>query len=114
MQIFGGFHTVIQWIILLVPNYWVRLIAFTLMGLCQLKISCSYTWLYELVPPQKKSHVSSFMNSYDCATVLVVCFYILYVSKYWLFLYIFMTLLGTLCYGVIIMLVPESPRWLLI
>ena len=114
MQLFAGAHTIIQWITLLVPNYWVRLISYTLMGFCQVKASCSYTWLYELVPPRNKSHVSSFINSYDYGTVLVVCVYILHVNRNWLWLFLFMTSLGTVSYGVMMLFLPESPRWLLI
>lgn len=46
---FGFFHIAAQWVMLLVPNYWVRMGCFIVFGACQLKNNICYTWLFELL-----------------------------------------------------------------
>ena len=33
-KLFGTIHILCQWLMILVPNYWVRLLSFGLMGFC--------------------------------------------------------------------------------
>ena len=99
---------------LLVPNYWVRMFSFALMGLLQLKNSVCYTWLFGLIHSKNKQSVCSFLNAYDTLTTSVTCIYFVYVSKEWFYLYFFMTVLGTFSFLVTILVVPEAPRWLLV
>jgi len=49
IMFFGSIHTACQFLIIFVPNYYVRFFGFALMGSCQLKNSISYVWLFDLV-----------------------------------------------------------------
>jgi|LauGreDrversion4_2_1035121.scaffolds.fasta_scaffold240266_1 inner membrane protein involved in colicin E2 resistance len=44
----------------------------------------------------------------------VICLYSLFISRNWFYLYLFMTSIGTLSFLIVLLLVPESPKWLLI
>ena len=49
IKLFGTIQLICNWCMLLVPNYWARLVAFAVMGLCQLKNAACYTLLFEMV-----------------------------------------------------------------
>lgn len=44
----------------------------------------------------------------------VICLYSLFISRNWFYLQLFMTSIGTLSFLIVLLLVPESPKWLLI
>lgn len=54
------------------------------------------------------------MNAWDTATMAISCLFFILISRHWFWLYFTMTLLGTISYTVIMLTVPESPRWLLL
>ena len=96
MTVFGFAHLACQWVLLLCPFYWARLVAFAMMGFCQIKICCCYSWLFELVPEKHKALSSTFLNAYDVGCVMLVCLYFMQISKYWFPLYMTLTVLGTI------------------
>jgi MFS family permease len=49
LAFFGFFHLICQWVMLLIPSYWVRFGTFAVMGFCQLKNAVCYSWLFEIV-----------------------------------------------------------------
>jgi hypothetical protein len=67
---------------------------FGLMGICQLKNSTSYTWLFGLIKRKEASLCIGFLNFYDAFSVSVICFYFIFVSKDW-----FPLMLTTTCLG---------------
>ena len=99
--------------IILVPSYWVRLIAFAVMGLAQLKTNICYTWLFSIVHTSNKSSVCSFLNAFDTSTMLTTCLYFQFISREWFWLYLVMTVLASMSFIILMAFVPESPRWLL-
>lgn len=99
---------------LLVPNYWVRLLCFAVQGLCQLKNSVCITWLFSLVHSNNKSQACSLLNAWDTLTLFVTCIYFQYVTREWFWLYLVLTSLGTISYLTMIFVLPEAPMWLLI
>jgi MFS family permease len=75
MRFFGGINLLAQLLVIFVPNYYSRLIGFTLMGMTQLKGSISYVWMFESVETKDKSTVCGIMNCFDAATLGVMCIY---------------------------------------
>jgi len=112
MALFGTLHCLIQFIIILVPDYTVRLVSYGIMGACQLKNSVSYMWLFGLLQTKHKSVCCGIMNAWDTSTLTVTTLYFMYVSKDWLPIMLAATILATI--GHLIMLfMPERPIWLL-
>jgi hypothetical protein len=99
---------------LLVPNYWVRMATFALMGFLMLKNQVCYIWMFQLVHSKDKSAVCSVVNAFDTLTMCITCIYFEWVSKHWFWLYFGMTALGTASYVLIMLFIPEAPKWLLI
>jgi len=113
MAVFGTIHVICQFTILLVPIYWVRMIAFAGMGACQFKNSTCFCWLFDMVESKHKSTVCGIINSFDMLTLSVIASYFLCLSRYWFALFAIMTILGALSLIFLLICVPESPKWLL-
>jgi len=114
MAVFAALHLFSQFIIIFVPVYTVRLVGFAMMGFCQLKNSVSYVWLFDLVETKHKSIVCGIMNSFDNITMTVLCLYFKFVSRHWTYLFYLLETLGVLSYIVLMLCVPDSPKWLLL
>ena len=97
---------------LLVPNYYVRLIGFFCVGASQVKNTAAYNWLSESVAVADKSTAYTIINIVDAIPLLVICLYIMFISKDWFHLNFLIVILG---YSALIVLFycPESPQWLL-
>ena len=74
-KIFGSLHILCHWIILMVPNYYMRMFAFGFMGFCMLKNSVCYMWLFSLVDSKNKPIACSILNAWDTVTMAVCCAY---------------------------------------
>lgn len=110
---FGSIHSLAQFTIIFVPNYYVRFIAFVIMGSCQIKNSVSYVWLFDLVRQNDKPIAVGILNSWDCVTLAVTCLYFKFVSRNWFGLYFFMSVVGLVSLLILTFIIPESPKWLL-
>jgi hypothetical protein len=101
-------------IIIFVPNYYVRLVAFTLMGVCQLKNSVSYVWMFDLLETRHKSIACGILNAFDNMTLGLTAVYYMFISRNWIYLQFFMSSVAFLCTLAVLIFVPESPKWHLI
>lgn len=101
-------------IIIFVPNYYVRLVAFTLMGVCQLKNSVSYVWMFDLLETKHKSIACGILNAFDNMTLGLTAVYYMFISRNWIYLQFFMSSVAFLCTLAVLIFVPESPKWHLI
>jgi hypothetical protein len=113
MRVFGGINCMAQLMIIFVPNYYVRMAGYTLMGMSQLKNGVSYVWLFESVETKHKSTVCGIMNCVDAATIGVLCFYFMH-NPNWFPIEMAMTTLSCTCCLIVMIFMPESPKWCLI
>jgi MFS family permease len=113
MSIFGSVHVLSQFLILLIPDYTVRLVSFGIMGLCQLKNSTSYVWLFGLIRKKDTSISCGILNSWDSTTLFLLSLYFLHVDKSWYGIFLGMTILGLVALLFMILVSPENPKWLL-
>lgn len=81
MSIFGTIHIGAQFVIILVPNYWVRLVMMGVMGLGQLKGAISYCWLFSLIMRKDNQMSVGLLNAIDSLTLTVLALYFTFVSK---------------------------------
>jgi len=112
--IFLGVNFASQALVIFNASYTARLIAFIGLGISNIKNSVAYVWLFEMVESNSKPVVCTFVNVLDTFTMVVIGFYLFFVSIEWFPLY-----MGTLSVTgcallLIIMFMPESPKWLLI
>lgn len=54
-----------------------------------------------------------FLNAFDSLTLTIIALYFTYVSKDWFFLFLTMTTLGALSLAFMVLVSPNSPKWLL-
>ena len=103
---------VCETVMLLVPNYYVRLIGFFGIGAAQVKNTAAYNWLSESVAIEDKSTAYTIINIVDAIPLFVICMYIMFVSKNWFHLNFWIVCIG---YSALVVLLfcPESPQWLL-
>lgn len=69
--------------------------------------------LFELNQTKHKTTVISLLNAFDYSSMGMSCLFYLLISRNWFWLYACLTLTGTLSYFLAMLLVPESPKWLL-
>lgn len=114
MIIWYGVHVAAQYLILFDSSYWARFTGLLFFGLSQMKHSVVYVWMNELVPARHKVSVTSFLTSWDSGSIAIVCFYFLFISKDWFPIMLICVILSTVSWLGCVLLLPESPSWLLI
>ena len=102
-----------QLLMIFVPTYEARLIAFILFGATMLKATVPYVYVSELVAPKNAASVSVMATSFDSSTLLVFNTYLLCISRNMMPLILTMTSLAALALLIAVILIPESPSWLL-
>lgn len=70
MLTFGSVNILSQFVLLLVPDYTVRLVFMGVMGATQLKNSTSYAWLFGLLRSKDISMCCAFLNGWDQSSVM--------------------------------------------
>ena len=70
--------------------------------------------MFESMETRHKSSAVTAMNMFDSGTMVVFGIYVLYISKNWWPLEIFMYCLTFICFAIIFFVLPESPKYLLI
>jgi len=53
------------------------------------------------------------MNAWDTSVLCIVTIYYLFINKHWFYLTLTFTILGAVAKIFILLIAPESPRWLL-
>ena len=105
--------TIAQFVIVLVPIYEARLIGNIVCGLCTLKQSVPFSWIFELMPADRKTLASVSISCVDTITLAVICSYFLFIDNHWFPLMMGMTILNTISLIYCFFVMPESPHWLL-
>ena len=106
-------NCIAQTVIIMVPTFLMRTLMFWVLGLTQLKVGVSYVWLSESVGFPYKSTAFTMINIFDGMTMAIVCIYYMTVSRNWLWLCLFFTIISYIA-SFTILLCPESPRWHLV
>jgi hypothetical protein len=97
---------------LLVPNYWVRMMSFCVVGLCNVKNSATYMYMAGCVHQRDKSVCYGIINAYDCGSCLVIGLFYLFISRDYfplMQIHIGLTFLSII---IVNMMQVDSPRWL--
>jgi hypothetical protein len=70
-------------------------------------------WLFDLLPQKYKSVCNGVMNGWDTSVLTFVTLYYLFINKDWFYITLFFSVLGAFAKIFILIIAPESPRWLL-
>ena len=106
-------YTGAQYLLIFVPTFWARYAGFVLFGLSKMKNSVCYVWISELVPIRHKNSALVSLTSFDSGTLGFLCLYFVLASREWFPIMMVTTLLSTLALLILIVVLPESPIWLL-
>ena len=107
------FYILSQYFILFQHNISIKSIGFFMQGFFHIKITNSFTHIIELVPDIYKSKVSTLIVAFNVGSVALVSFLILNVDNDENHCLKAMFWLGILSMVVYFLVVPESPRFLL-
>lgn len=113
-QIFLLVNLLAQAVIIFVPTYYGKLLGYIIYACGNTKNSIAFVWMFELVETKYKSACCSAINVVDTLTMVVVGFYILFVSRNWFPIEFAIFVVSLINYACMCFLMPESPKWLLI
>lgn len=91
-----------------------RVAMMAVLGACQLKNSTCYVWMFGLIQRKHASMCCGLLNTWDTVTLTVLTLYFRYWNKNWFYLYFSLTVLGALSMLFMMVLAPESPKWLIL
>jgi len=87
---------------------------YIIQGVSMNKNSIVYTWLFESIETCHKSSALTALNMYDSSTMVLLGVYALFISRNWQGLVLTMYALTFVAFIVIYLVLPESPKYLLI
>lgn len=112
--IFSTGHILAQTLILFVPNYTARLIGFSMMGFMMAKNSLVYAWTFEFLLKDHKATGSSVVNILEFTSCIFGGIYFLLIGTNVKPLLYFFFIYSVIGYLLVSIVVPESPKWLLL
>ena len=110
---FGG-SLLFQLRMVVFPNYWIRNLCYFGLAMMNVKNGCAFAWLFETSGTKNKQFVSTLVNAYDRSTLFCFGFVVLFVQRWWAAVALWYLILGILAWLTILLLIPESPNWLMI
>ena len=114
-KIFSTANILAQIVIVFVPSMLAHEIGFGLLGFFMAKHALSYSWAFELMPKEQKSLASTCINTLDFSVCVYSGLYFLLAEEPdWKVLCYPLFFIGVFGYLMCTLLIPESPRWLLL
>jgi MFS family permease len=114
LMIIGSLHLGAQFGLLYGNDYTTRMICFGLLGFFFVKNSSVYNWMFELTEEKYKPISCGVMGMWDCSNGLILGLYFIFVKPSAEPMLTALTFLGLICFSLQILLIPESPKFLLI
>ncbi len=114
MAIFNTLNIVCQYVIIFSPNFKVRIAAFAVLGISELKNSQSYALMMGLMASDRRNLAIQIVSTFDNMTLIVICAYFLWFSINWFGLFFWMANISAFCHLLVMVFVPESPLWLIL
>ena len=94
-----------------VPNLYIKAVGYMIMGLLHLKITLSYTYIFELVPEANKGTCSSIINLIDGMTMAIFGLSFLYLTRDAVLFLKFVNYIESTAVIIFLIVAPESPSW---
>ena len=113
--VFSTLALLAQALIVFVPNYMAHTIGYALLGFLMAKQALCYTWAFDLLMKDHKSCALTFIHLLDFSTCAIGGLYFTMSDQPdWKSLIYPFFYLGLLGYLMCLLLLPESPKWLLL
>ena len=112
LAILGSVCILAQFILLFMPSYNARMVGYILLGIGYAKNSSAYAYLFGGVRNKDKAVACGVVSTWDALTAAVMAAYFIWVSKDWYYFCLWTTVLALVAGALLILLAPESPRWL--
>ena len=112
--IFSTGHILAQALILFFPSFIARAIGFSLLGFMMVKNSLVYTWTFEFLLNDHKPIGISIVNILEFGNCIIAGVYFICISRDVTPLLNFLFGTGVIGYVSVSLLLPESPKWLLL
>lgn len=103
----------VQLLFLFGQSHLIKYICFFLLAFVNVKNGCAYAWCFELAGSSNKQFVTTVINVFDRSTLLILGFFLLFVTRWWIVIAGFYWTLGVVSWFLIRFQIPESPMWLL-
>lgn len=93
-------------------SLFVKQVGFFIHGVFYQRTTLAFTYAIEMVPPSWKDNVQIIINLWDGLTIVIACLYFEFAkSEDQLIMGFF--IVGVMCFAVFLVIVPESPIYLL-
>ena len=99
-------------LIIFSPSILVKKIGFFVFGYLHIKISLSYTHMFELTEAKHQVFCSTIITGIDTLTISLTCIIYKYVTNDMDQFFTFLYVIGAITCVLYIVLIPESPQWL--
>mmetsp|Transcript_12808 Transcript_12808/g.21674 ORF Transcript_12808/g.21674 Transcript_12808/m.21674 type:complete len:203 (-) Transcript_12808:1054-1662(-) len=96
------------------PSLVWKAVGFFMQGFLHLKITLSYTHIFELIDDRSKQLCATTMNAFDASTLFTIGFCLKFVESDVVVVVETMNAIGSLAIILYLLFVPESPRWLMV
>ena len=103
-----------QLCIALVPVFWIKVLAYMVLGFSQMKSSLCYVYIFEMLHSRDKAFSCSCINFYDALTPAIAGMFFLFIELDVYPLYAITVTTSTLAYLFVMVLNLETPMWLLL
>lgn len=88
-----------------------RYLCFFMLALCNVKNGCSYVWAFEIAGSKNKAFITTVINVFDRSTLLILGFFLIFLTRWWVVIALFYWTLGAIAWMTIYFIIPESPLW---
>ena len=96
------------------PNLYVKGIGYFIQGLLHLKITLSYTYIFELVPEKNKGISATIINFADAITLGVTGITYMFITQDAVKFTQTVNLIESIAVLIFLVIAPESPSWLIL
>ena len=105
-------NLIANFLIIFSPSIVVKKIAFFMFGFLHIKVSISYTHMFELIEAKHHLFCSTIITGMDTLTISVSCIIYKYVTSDMTHFFTIIYIIGVGTCVLYIVLIPESPQWL--
>mmetsp|Transcript_8570 Transcript_8570/g.14455 ORF Transcript_8570/g.14455 Transcript_8570/m.14455 type:complete len:294 (-) Transcript_8570:913-1794(-) len=114
MTVILPFYVAASFLTIYSSNLNLKSVGYFMQGFLHSKITLSYSHMFELTNEENKGFCATFINAFDALSLFVLGFTLKFVTKDLVYVIQTVNLVETAAVFLYILLVPESPKWLIL